>query len=120
MKKPERKVKWTPERIKRFGEFYESHNIKELSEHFGYTELYCNDLLKRFGISKIKKSIWEDGDDYLIVGLIIERVRIDLIAEKLEKDVGQIYRRISLLKKKGIYYRLFSQYVQDNHHRLKS
>lgn len=111
--------RWTPERIKEFGDYYKTHTVKQLAEKFFYTENTCRDLIKRFGLSKRRPALWEEGDDYLIVGLHVERLSAEKIAEKMDKSTQVIYNRISYLKSTGEYYKLFSQYVQDNNHKFK-
>lgn len=111
--------RWTPERIKEFGDYYQTHTLKELSEKFFYSENTCRDLIKRFCLSKRPPSSWEDEDDYLLVGLYIERVSLRSIADKLDKAYNTCRNRINYLKNTGRFDSLFIKYLEENNHRFK-
>lgn len=112
--------KWTPARIDALESCYQNKGLKACAKRFSISEAYCMELIKRFNIKKSKtRLVWEEGDDYLVVGLRTENVSFAEIAEKMEKSVEQTRRFISYLKRTGRYYDLFTRYVIENNSRLK-
>lgn len=112
--------KWTPARIDALESSYQNKGLKATAKRFKIKESYCKELVKRFNIrAKIPRKIWDDGDDYLVVGLRTESISFAEIAEKMDKTVEQTRSFISYLKRTGRYYDLFTRYVVENNSRLK-
>lgn len=112
--------KWTPEFIKEFGEFYKNNPVKVTAKHYNMSIKYCYEMASVYGLTKKRVDvIWDDGDDYLVVGLDAERVRRKVIADKMDKTEKQVNHFIEKLKKTGRYYPLLMKYVSDNNHRFR-
>lgn len=113
-------VKWTPEYIEKFSEFYKTHPVEETAKEFKLGVATCYFMASRYGITKrYCTTIWDEGDDYLVVGLDIERLRRKVIADKMDKTEKQINHLIDKLKRSGKYYSLAYQYIAENNHRFK-
>lgn len=101
---------WTSKRIKELKESYQTMNCRELAKHFNISHDHCRHLLSKFKITKDDYG-WTPEDDKLIVGLEIERVSKKEIARKMDRSVNSLYQHLTHLKKSGVYYTIFAEYV---------
>lgn len=112
--------RWNPESLEEFGKYYSTHTVEETAKKFGIAVKTCYFMASKYGFSKkYVTAIWDDGDDYLVVGLDVERVRRKVIADKMDKTERQVNNFILCLKRSGKYYTLLSQYIADNNHKFK-
>lgn len=101
---------WTSKRIREFKEAYQIMNCRELAKQFNISYDHCRHLLSKFKITKDDYG-WTKEDDRLIVGLEIERVPKKEIAKKMDRSVNSLYQHLTHLKKSGVYYTIFAEYV---------
>lgn len=113
-----KRIRWTPEKIQEISDLYQVMTARELAIHYKWKIGYCMNIIKRFKLRK-DTSVWDESDEYLVVGLEIEQVPRKVIADKMERSVGSVYRLIQRLKHSGKYYQLFARYIEENNHRLR-
>jgi len=106
--------KWTPEAIEAFGKSYETDGPKATAAKYGLTVKHTYSLAGRYGFkSNPHKNNWDEGDDYLVVGLHLEGVSHKEIARKMDKTEWQISALIASLRAKGKFDDLMNRHVRS-------